>query len=58
MTQDCGQFLDETLGGRAADEPDWDAVALEAVQRARAAKRFIPVSGTRCTRCRIRVRRP
>jgi citrate synthase len=48
VTEDCGRFLHETLRGlpaEPADDAGWDAVALEAVRGARAAKRLIPGLG-------------
>ena len=44
VTEDCGRFL-HTLVEDAGADADWDAVALSAVQEARAAKRFIPGLG-------------
>ena len=44
VTEDCGRFL-HTLVEDAGPDADWDAVALSAVQEARAAKRFIPGLG-------------
>jgi citrate synthase len=48
VTEDCGRFLAETLAGaaeRPADDAGWDALALEAVTAARAAKRLVPGLG-------------
>ncbi len=44
VTEDCGRFLASTLVGAGA-EPDYDAIALEAVHQAKAEKRFIPGLG-------------
>ena len=44
VTEDCGRFLADTLDGAGAD-PDYDAIALEAVRKARAAKKFVPGLG-------------
>jgi citrate synthase len=52
VTEDCGMFLADVLHRHAADVPAdlddedaWDAIALEAVREARAAKRFVPGLG-------------
>jgi citrate synthase len=52
VTEDCGRFLhavlDEAAAGGAAlptDDTGWDALALETVQKQRAAKRFVPGLG-------------
>ena len=49
VTEDCGMYLHEVLaaldGALPADDGGWDAVALEAVRRTRAAKRFVPGLG-------------
>ena len=48
VTEDAGRFLAETLAGAGQlpeDEADWDALALTAVQRARADGRLIPGLG-------------
>ena len=49
VTEDCGMYLHEVLatldGPLPADDAGWDAVALEAVRRTRAAKRFVPGLG-------------
>jgi citrate synthase len=44
VTEDCGRFL-HALVDSAAPDADWDAIALAAVQAARAEKRFIPGLG-------------
>jgi len=44
VTEDCGRFLHDIVA-RQGDDPDWDAVALDAVRRARAEKRIIPGLG-------------
>ncbi|MFD0517662.1 citrate/2-methylcitrate synthase [Paractinoplanes durhamensis] len=44
MTEDCGRFLAETLVA-AGTERDYDVIALEAVQKAREQKKFIPGLG-------------
>jgi len=44
VTEDCGRFLAHVLES-AGDEPDYDAVALEAVRKAKAEKRFVPGLG-------------
>jgi citrate synthase len=44
VTEDCGRFL-HTLVESAGTDADWDAVALTAVQEARAEKRLIPGLG-------------
>ena len=49
VTEDCGMYLHEVLaaldGPLPADDGGWDAVALEAVRRTRAAKRLVPGLG-------------
>jgi citrate synthase len=48
VTEDCGQFLAAALaeaGEIPADDAGFDELALEAVQQARAAKKFIPGLG-------------
>jgi citrate synthase len=49
VTEDCGRYLHEVLAGVHGDLPTedagWDALALEAVRAARAAKRFVPGLG-------------
>jgi citrate synthase len=49
VTEDCGRFLAEALAEEGQPEPasdaDWDEVALRAVQRARAAGKFVPGLG-------------
>jgi citrate synthase len=48
VTEDCGRFLHdivESLPALPADDPGWDAVALAAVERARAEKKLIPGLG-------------
>ncbi len=52
VTEDCGRFLHEVLltaseldDGLPEDEAGWDALALETVQRRRAAGAFIPGLG-------------
>ena len=47
VTEDCGQFLAATLasGPIPADDAGFDALALEAVKKARAEKKFIPGLG-------------
>jgi citrate synthase len=49
VTEDAGAFLSEALSKAAApasdDQAGWDALALEAVRRARASKRLIPGLG-------------
>jgi citrate synthase len=52
LPEDCGMFLADVLHRHAADVPAdlddedaWDAIALEAVREARAAKRFVPGLG-------------
>jgi citrate synthase len=49
VTEDAGTFLSEALSQADAPAPDdqagWDALALEAVRQARAAKRLIPGLG-------------
>lgn len=53
VTEDCGQFLaavladlsDGTDGPVPDDDAGWDAVALAAVERTRAARRFVPGLG-------------
>ncbi|HWU08071.1 MAG TPA: citryl-CoA lyase [Streptomyces sp.] len=49
VTEDCGRFLADTLAGVEGPLPDddagWDAIALDAVGRARADKRLVPGLG-------------
>jgi citrate synthase len=48
VTEDAGTFLSEALAGAdavPADEAGWDALALAAVQQARAARRLVPGLG-------------
>jgi len=49
VTEDCGRFLADVLAAQEGSLPDddagWDALALEAVKGARAAKRFVPGLG-------------
>jgi citrate synthase len=52
VTEDCGMFLASVLQQHADSVPErldddtaWDALALEAVREARAAKRFVPGLG-------------
>jgi citrate synthase len=57
VTEDCGRFLHEVLEGDDAlrddalpdsdlrDDSDWDALALDAVRRERAAGRYVPGLG-------------
>ncbi|WP_336920678.1 citryl-CoA lyase [Aquipuribacter sp. SD81] len=49
VTEDCGRFLAGVLatvdGDLPGDDAGWDALALTAVQEARAAKRFVPGLG-------------
>jgi citrate synthase len=49
VTEDCGRYLHEVLEGHygalPTDEEGWDALALEAVRRTKAAKRFVPGLG-------------
>jgi citrate synthase len=48
VTEDCGRFLHdivETLTRLPADDQGWDAVALEAVERARTEKKLVPGLG-------------
>ncbi len=48
VTEDCGRFLHDVLvsaGDLPTDDAGWDALALEAVSEARAAKRFVPGLG-------------
>jgi Citrate synthase len=53
VTEDCGKFLSKVLtehagplpGTTDADDDAWDALALEAVREAKAAKTFIPGLG-------------
>jgi citrate synthase len=48
VTEDCGQFLHGVLEGQAGlptDEAGWDALALAAVRRERAAGRYVPGLG-------------
>lgn len=44
VTEDCGRFLAETLVG-AGTEPDYDVIALAAVEKAKAERRLIPGLG-------------
>jgi citrate synthase len=45
VTEDCGRFLHDIVTSLDGEPEDWDAVALDAVQKARAEKRFIPGLG-------------
>ncbi|GGL45031.1 citryl-CoA lyase [Phycicoccus endophyticus] len=48
VTEDCGAFLHAVLDDleeQPTDDAGWDAVALEAVRRARAAGRYVPGLG-------------
>jgi citrate synthase len=49
VTEDCGRYLHDELesldGALPSDDDGWDAVALEAVRRTRAQKRFVPGLG-------------
>src|ERR1700759_5552307 len=49
VTEDCGRYLHDVLesldGALPSDDDSWDAVALEAVRRTRAEKRFVPGLG-------------
>ncbi|WP_431977087.1 citryl-CoA lyase [Micromonospora haikouensis] len=51
VTEDCGRFLADTIAAAgdaaatAAETGDWDAVALDAVRRARADRRLVPGLG-------------
>jgi citrate synthase len=45
VTEDCGRFLHDIVTGLDGVPADWDSVALDAVRRARAEKRFIPGLG-------------
>jgi citrate synthase len=49
VTEDCGRYLHAVLesldGALPSDDEGWDAVALEAVRRTRAEKRFVPGLG-------------
>jgi citrate synthase len=48
VTEDCGRFLDQVLteaGTVPADDAGFDALALDAVTKARAEKRFVPGLG-------------
>lgn len=49
VTEDCGRYLHDVLesldGARPADDDGWDAVALSAVERTKAAGRFVPGLG-------------
>jgi citrate synthase len=49
VTEDCGRYLHEVLqrqqGALPADDGGWDALALDAVTRTRAEKRFVPGLG-------------
>src|ERR1700754_4057454 len=44
VTEDCGRFLADTLVA-AGTERDYDVIALDAVRRAKAEKRFVPGLG-------------
>ena len=49
VTEDCGRYLHDVLesldGALPSDDDGWDAVALEAIRRTRAEKRFVPGLG-------------
>jgi citrate synthase len=49
VTEDCGKFLDDVLltvdGALPADDAGWDALALDAVQKTKAAGKFVPGLG-------------
>jgi citrate synthase len=49
VTEDCGKFLDDVLltvdGALPADDAGWDALALDAVQKTKAARKFVPGLG-------------
>jgi citrate synthase len=45
VTEDCGRFLHDIVVGVDPSTADWDEIALAAVQKARAEKRFIPGLG-------------
>jgi citrate synthase len=49
VTEDCGMFLDDVLravdGPLPADDAGWDALALDAVQKTKAARKFVPGLG-------------
>jgi citrate synthase len=48
VTEDCGGYLHAVLGDQAqlpTDDEGWDALALDAVRRTRAAKRLVPGLG-------------
>lgn len=48
VTEDCGRYLHDVIEALPAlpdDDAGWDAVALEAVQRTRAEKKFVPGLG-------------
>ena len=47
VTEDCGTFLHEALAGREvpSTEGDWDSLALEIVEQARANGKYIPGLG-------------
>jgi len=49
VTEDCARFLDQVIQARAGELPDsdagWDALALEAVTRARGEGRYVPGLG-------------
>ena len=49
VTEDCGTYLHDVLASREGDLPSddagWDALALDAVTRTRAARRFVPGLG-------------
>ncbi|WP_369077289.1 citryl-CoA lyase [Paractinoplanes hotanensis] len=44
VTEDCGRYLASLLEG-VGDEPDYGAIALEAVRQAKAERRFVPGLG-------------
>ncbi|WP_410638590.1 citryl-CoA lyase [Amycolatopsis sp. lyj-346] len=47
VTEDCGRFLHDVLTGveLPTDEPGWDALALETVEKRRAERKFVPGLG-------------
>jgi citrate synthase len=45
VTEDCGRFLHDIVDGVDASTANWDEIALAAVEKARAEKRFIPGLG-------------
>jgi citrate synthase len=49
VTEDCGQYLAAVLadheGALPGDDAGWDALALDAVRKTKAAKRFVPGLG-------------